>query len=90
MKFDDSFREHYCLYGPTSGQVIHSLNELKQSRDSMNLMDLNIRPESFIGYTFSNISRVSFYSVIPNEFAESVIYEKENGLSLFNKYRLVP
>ncbi len=74
--FNQNFRKHYLAFGEISGQVIKSLDKLRQKRDSLVCEAEMTRPDSFIGYKFSIINRVSFYTVKDGDFAESSSYEK--------------
>ncbi len=76
MLFNLDFRKHYLAFGKISGQVIKSLDKLRLKRDSFVSGEEATRPESFIGYKFSIINRVSFYTVKDGDFAESLSYEK--------------
>ena len=75
-KLDYDFRKHYVVFGEISGAEIDGMDSLRKKRDEQ-LEGLDkIRPESFIGYKFSNIDRVTFYSVKEGDFADSALYEK--------------
>ena len=78
LLFDEDFRKHYLAFGEISGQVIESLDELRQKRDLLVSGDEAIRPNSFIGYKFLTINKVSFYTVKDGDFAVSSSYERDN------------
>ncbi len=76
LLFNQTFRKHYVAFGEMSGQVIKSLDELRLKRDSLVSGAELARPNSFIGYKFSIITSVSFYTVKDGDFAESLSYKK--------------
>ncbi len=88
LKYDKDFRRHYLVFGERSGRTITSLNKLKSQRDILEDGAVMIRPRSFIGYKFSVINRVSFYSVKTGEFAINEIY-KRTSLNNGWEYSLV-
>jgi pyridoxine/pyridoxamine 5'-phosphate oxidase len=84
LKYDEDFRRHYLVFGESSGRTIESLSQLRSQRDTLEDGAVMIRPNSFIGYKFSVIDRVSFYSVKTGEFAVNEIYKRtssQNGWS---------
>lgn len=89
-QYDEDFRKHYLVFGKGSGDQIRSLDFLRKQRDKIDNKELLITPEFFIGYKFDLIERVSFYSVIENNFAlnEVYIWNKENNT--WDKVLLIP
>ncbi len=79
LKYDEDFRRHYVVFGERSGKTIESLSQLRSQRDTLEGGEVMIRPKSFMGYKFSVISRVSFYSVKTGEFAINEIYKKNSS-----------
>lgn len=75
LKYDEDFRLHYQVFGYKSGAVIDSLNELRSERDALKNGVEKLRPDSFIGYKFSTISRIVFYTVKREDFAVSKVFE---------------
>ncbi len=78
LKYDDDFREHYVVFGENSGENIPTLDLLREKRDQLTTEIELVRPNSFIGYKFSNIDRISFYSVVKGDFAKSTLYKKDS------------
>jgi len=89
-KLDYDFRKHYVVFGEVSGAEIDSMDSLREKRDEQIEGLDKIRPESFIGYKFSTINRVSFYSVKEEDFADSVLYEKRLGSGEWLRKVVVP
>lgn len=87
---DDDFRKHYMIFGETSGDEIASLDELRKKRDANESSNSKIRPESFIGYKFDFIGRISFYSVEENDFAINHVYRFDKVNNKWNHFLLVP
>ena len=87
---DSDFRRHYMIFGDTSGSKITSLDELRKYKDMHQASDITIRPKSFIGYTFSSIDRVSFYSVKENDFAINDVYICDKLTKKWSYSLLVP
>jgi hypothetical protein len=77
LKFDASFRKHYTIFGSHSGNTLTSIEDLRAQRDALIENKEMLKPSSFIGYKLVNISRISFYSVKENDFAESILYKKK-------------
>ena len=86
---DDDFRKHYVVFGEISGDEIESLGELRKKRDT-NETNNKIRPDSFIGYKFDLIERVSFYSVRENDFAVNDVCVFDKRTALWKYLQLVP
>lgn len=87
---DNDFRKHYVVFGEISGDEIASLDELRKKRDNNESSDCKMRPDSFIGYKFDFIERVSFYSVQENDFAINEVYTFDRIKNLGNYSLLVP
>jgi len=81
MKFDNKFRKHYLISGEKSGSEIESSEKLEVALSNLTDGDENYRPNSFIGFKFSNITRIYFYSVINDNFASSVLFEHQSSTS---------
>lgn len=90
LKFDEDFRRHYTVFGECSGHRVDSLTSLREKRDIQPLGTENIRPSSFIGFKFSKIDRISFYSVREGDFASSILYEKRVGDREWSESIIVP
>lgn len=90
MEFDSNFRKHYLVFGRESGRVIedHKLLELKLSNLAEG--EEKNRPDSFIGFKFSEVVRMSFYSVQNNDFASSVLFEKKSPTSAWTEKTVMP
>ncbi len=78
QEFDEDFRRHYLVFGPTSGSPIESLERLRAERDLLSPGAEAKRPESFIGFRFGEIHRVIFYAVMAHDFAECEEYRPKN------------
>jgi len=89
-KHDADFRKHYVVFGPKSGRVIENYNDLREIRDSLKSQDYDARPDSFIGFKFSTINRVSFYSVKEGDFAVNDVYNWDESESKWNHKLLIP
>ncbi len=87
---NNDFRKHYVIFGDTSGNHIESLDKLRKKRDFIDKMDNRIRPESFVGYKFDIINRISFYSVKENDFAVNDVYTFDKAINKWNYSLLVP
>ncbi len=87
---DDDFRKHYVVFGGVSGDKIASLDELRKKRDAKESNNSKIRPDSFIGYKFDFIERISFYSVQENDFAVNEVYEYDRAYNSWRYSLLVP
>jgi len=72
------------------GSEIGSLDDLREKRDSLFSEMENIRPDSFVGFKFTDIRRVSFYSVKELDFAISILYERDSSNKIWLKRSLVP
>jgi len=79
QQFDENFRKHYLVFGPTSGSSIESLERLRAERDRLPSGAEAKRPESFIGFRFGEIHRVVFYVVMAHDFAECEEYRPQVG-----------
>lgn len=86
---DEDFRKHYMIFGVISGNKIESMEILEEKKDANN-MDYNICPNSFIGYKFDVINRISFYSVKENGFAVNDLYEWDDNINQWIYSLLVP
>ena len=90
LKFDEDFRKHYVVFGDCSGDEIITIDHLRKKRDELPEGAARIRPSSFIGYKFSRVDRISFYSVKEGDFAISTRYEKMPGSDKWQKSIVVP
>ncbi len=90
LKYDDDFRKHYAVFGDNSGNNIPTIDILRKKRDQLPKGVELVRPSSFIGYKFSHIDRISFYSVKEDDFAISTLYKKESTNSNWLKSIIVP
>ncbi len=81
MKFDEGFRQNYRVFGAQSGDKIESLSTLRIQRDKIVTSKTSIKPESFVGFKFSLIERIAFYSVKENDFALNELYENNEGVA---------
>lgn len=90
LKYDEIFRRNYLVFGKNSGTEINSLSDLESERDILNKGAEAIRPESFVGFKFSSIDRISFYSVKENDFAVNDLYEKDVQTSAWQYSLLTP
>lgn len=79
QQFDEDFRKHYVVFGPTSGSEIESLESLRRARDLLPPGAAAKRPDSFIGFRFGEIQRVVFYAVMAHDFAEYEEYLPQTG-----------
>lgn len=87
---DEDFRKHYIVFGDKSGNAIETLDELRVQRDENSIVNNHIRPESFIGYKFDTINRISFYSVKENDFAINNVYTFDKIQNKWSYSLLVP
>ena len=90
LTFDKDFRRHYLVFGESSGADLDSLEALREKRDNFPLNAETIRPDSFIGFKFSDIRRVSFYSVQESDFAISTLYELDDDNKTWLKRNVIP
>jgi pyridoxine/pyridoxamine 5'-phosphate oxidase len=72
---EPEFRKKYLVFGHQSGTTIDSLEELHLQQSLLLYAAEENRPLSFIGYVFSTIQRISFYSVTEDDFAHYEVYE---------------
>ncbi|MEH6343852.1 MAG: pyridoxamine 5'-phosphate oxidase family protein [Bermanella sp.] len=90
LKYDEIFRRNYLVFGKNSGTEINSLVDLESERDILNNGAEAFRPESFVGFKFTSIDRVSFYSVKENDFSVNDLYEKDAQSSRWQHSLLTP
>ncbi len=90
LKYDDDFRKHYVVFGGSSGKNISTIDILRKKRDQLPKGVELVRPSSFIGYEFSHVDRISFYSVKEGDFAISTLYKKESKDGSWSKSIVVP
>lgn len=76
LKFDENFRKHYLVFGAQSGNVLESPSLLSAQKEKQQDGVFLMGPDSFIGFEFSTINRISFYSVKDNDFAVNELYER--------------
>jgi len=77
IEYDD-FRRRYVVLGGSSGKHISTIETLRKKRDQQPKGVELVRPRSFIGYKFSQVDRISFYSVKKGGFAIRTLYKKES------------
>ena len=75
LLYDEKFRQSYWVFGDQSGNAIESIDELELQRKKKVNYETAIKPISFIGFEFSVIERISFYTVTDGNFAISNLYE---------------
>lgn len=90
LKYDDDFRKHYVVFGGSSGEKISTIDILRKKRDQLSRGVELVRPSSFIGYNFSYVDRISFYSVKEGDFAISTLYKNESKRDSWSKSIVVP
>jgi len=90
MKFDIKFRRDYLVVGNLSGNKVEGLNKLKLESKKIFNGEENNRPDSFIGYKFIEINRISFYSVKDKGLASSVLYENNLDNNTWLEQKIVP
>jgi len=90
MKFEMKFRKEYLVFGDTSGNVIDDRQELERKRANLKPGEEDFCPRSFIGYKFTEINRVSVYSVSENDFAISTLYERDTRNGNWLERKVVP
>ncbi|MCF6345611.1 MAG: pyridoxamine 5'-phosphate oxidase family protein [Thiomicrorhabdus sp.] len=90
MKFDSDFRKHYLIFGGDSGSVIEGHELLKKKFSHLVDGEENTRPDSFVGFKFSEIMRISFYSVVNNDFSSSVLFERKSSTSTWVETIVMP
>ncbi len=81
LSLDIEFRKSYLVFGPASGSPLLNEAELVSARQKISLGAEQNVPASFIGFKFSFVSRIAFYSVGQGDFAEHTIhsYSKQSG-----------
>ncbi len=89
-KHDEGFRKHYVVFGATSGETVTSLETLRSKRDGLNTVEYEVRPASFVGYKFSTINRISFYSVKDGDFAVNRVFDWDRKNGGWSNSLLVP
>jgi len=90
LKYDEKFRRNYLVFGANSGTEIKSLVGLESEREILNKGAEALRPESFVGFKFSAIDRISFYSVKENDFAVNDVYVKNAKTAQWHYSLLMP
>lgn len=75
LLYGEKFRQSYRVFGDQSGNKIESIDELELQRGKVENAKVSIKPTSFIGFEFSLIERVLFYTVADGNFAISDLYE---------------
>lgn len=88
QNYDQDFKRHYLIFGEISGMPIDSIDNLRAIRDSLKQGEEELRPSSFIGFKFTNITQLSFYSVRNGDFAISERFIKNPKTSCWD-YTLV-
>lgn len=74
-KLDVDFQKNYLVFGHQSGSKITSLQELRSQQDKLPCSAEKDRPDSFIGYSFEIIDRITFYTVAEKDFALCEMFE---------------
>ncbi len=90
LRLDPNFRRSYLIFGHRSGQFADSDIALEQSLNNLLPNAEDEMPPSFIGYRFSHISRIAFYSVGAGNFAEHKIFTRTEGEQSWLCARVVP
>lgn len=77
LALEPKFRRSYLVFGHCSGQQIDSDVLLEQQLNALPLHAENEMPPSFVGYRFVHVSRIAFYSVGSGNFAEHIVFGRE-------------
>ncbi len=77
LALDEKFRRSYLVFGHRSGQPADSDVSLEHLLKELPPGSENEAPPSFIGYRFSRVSRIAFYSVGSGNFAEHVVFSRD-------------
>jgi pyridoxine/pyridoxamine 5'-phosphate oxidase len=90
LALDPKFRRSYHIFGHCSGESADSDVLLEQLLRELSPSAENEMPPSFIGYRFSHVSRIAFYSVGIGNFAEHVVFTRDEGEEHWVYSRVVP
>ena len=90
LALDQKFRRSYLVFGHRSGQPADSDVSLEHLLKELSPGSENEMPPSFIGYRFSHVSRIAFYSVGSGNFAEHVVFSRDGGGENWLYSRVVP
>lgn len=90
LALDQKFRRSYLVFGHRSGQPADLDVSLELLLKELSPGAENEMPPSFIGYRFSYVSRIAFYSVGSGNFAEHVVFSRDNGRENWLYSRVVP
>ena len=74
LALEPEFRRSYLVFGHCSGRPADSDALLERQLKELPLHAENEMPPSFIGYRFLHVNRVAFYSVGSGNFAEHVVF----------------
>lgn len=77
LALEPKFRRSYLIFGHCSGQSTDSDAMLEQELKELPPHAENEMPPSYIGYRFAHVSRIAFYSVGSGNFAEHVVFTRE-------------
>lgn len=90
LALDQKFRRSYLVFGHRSGQPADSDIFLENLLKELPHDAENDIPQSFIGYRFSYVSRIAFYSVGSGNFAEHEVFSREGCGEKWLYSRVVP
>lgn len=90
LTLEPQFRRSYLVFGHRTGMVAESDALLEELLEELPHGAENEIPQSFIGYCFSHVSRISFYSVGSGNFAEHVVYLRDENGEHWDYSRIVP
>ena len=90
LALDQKFRRSYLVFGHRSGQSANTDALLEHLLKELPLGAENEMPPSFIGYRFSHVSRIAFYSVGSGNFAEHVVFARDGSGEKWLHSRVVP
>jgi pyridoxine/pyridoxamine 5'-phosphate oxidase len=90
LTLDTKFRRSYLVFGHCSGQSAESDVLLEQLLNELPPGAENEMPPSFIGYHFSHVSRIAFYSVGSGNFAEHIVFARDESGENWLCSRVVP
>lgn len=90
LALDPKFRRSYLIFGHRSGQSADSDVLFEQLLKELPPGAENEMPLSFIGYRFSHVSRIAYYSVGSGNFAEHVVFTGDGSGKNWLYSRVVP
>lgn len=90
LALEPSFRRSYLVFGHRSGLPLDAAEALEQALQALPPGAEDATPDSFIGYRFTGIGRIAFYSVGTGPFAQHEVFTHCDGSKEWRCLRVVP